>query len=57
MAKSAQHYGQEQVNAFIQKLDHPLKETVEKLRQIIFVNQQNNRGEQVKWNSPAFWYR
>ena len=35
MAKSAQHYGQEQVNAFIQKLDHPLKETVEKLRQII----------------------
>jgi hypothetical protein len=55
MTKSAQQSGEDQVNAFIQKLDHPLKDTVDKLRQII-LQTDKTIGEQVKWNSPAFWY-
>ena len=54
MAKSAQQSG-EQVNMFIQELDHPLKDTVEKLRQII-LQTDKTIGEQIKWNSPAFCY-
>lgn len=45
----------EQVTAHIRKLDPSLAETVETLRQII-LSADNEVGEQIKWNSPSFYY-
>ena len=45
----------EQVDAFIQQLDHPLKSEVEMVREIIkSVNK--DITEQIKWNAPSFSY-
>ena len=45
----------EQVDEFMQRLEHPLKAEVEMVRQIIKgVNQ--DIAEQIKWNAPSFSY-
>lgn len=46
----------EQVNAFLENLDHPLKEEVEMVRQII-KNVDEEITEQIKWNAPSFSYQ
>src|SRR5829696_6768716 len=46
----------EQVNEFIDKLEHPLKAEVQLVREIIKkVNM--DITEQIKWNAPSFSYR
>lgn len=47
--------GSEQVTDFIAKLDHPLRAIVEQLRRII-LDIDVEIAEQIKWNSPAFYY-
>ena len=43
------------VTQYIQDLEHPLKKTIEALREIILQTDESI-GEQIKWNSPAFFY-
>jgi uncharacterized protein YdhG (YjbR/CyaY superfamily) len=46
----------EQVNEFMDKLDHPFKAEVQMIREIIKkVNK--NITEQIKWNAPSFSYK
>lgn len=45
----------EQVSAYIQKLDKDFAATVEYLRQLI-LSADKQIGEQIKWNSPSFYY-
>jgi uncharacterized protein YdhG (YjbR/CyaY superfamily) len=47
--------GMEQVNEFMDKLEHPLKAEVNMLRQIIR-NVNKDITEQIKWNAPSFSY-
>lgn len=54
-AKPAMH-GTEQVNDFMDQLDHPFKAEVEMIREIIkTVNK--DVVEQIKWNAPSFSYK
>lgn len=54
-AKSVMH-GTEQVNDFMDQLDHPFKAEVEMIREIIkTVNK--DVVEQIKWNAPSFSYK
>ena len=53
MAKQKQT-GTEQVNEYMQQLEHPLKAEVEALRSII-LNATSKLAERVKWNSPSFY--
>lgn len=46
---------QEQVTAYIQKLEQPLAETITFLRQII-LEIDGEIAEHIKWNSPSFYY-
>ncbi|WEK18127.1 MAG: DUF1801 domain-containing protein [Candidatus Pedobacter colombiensis] len=43
------------VSEYLQNLDHPLKNLVEELRQLILATHKEI-GEQIKWNSPSFYY-
>ncbi|WP_413668601.1 DUF1801 domain-containing protein [Mucilaginibacter sp. Mucisp86] len=43
------------VDAYMQKLDHPLKEVLEALRKII-LTVDDEIGEHIKWNAPSFLY-
>lgn len=45
-----------QVDAFVQKADHPLKAEVEALRKIIR-SASSEITEQIKWNAPSYSYR
>ena len=45
----------EKVDAFMQTLDHPLKEIVIYLRQFI-MSIDKNIGEGIYWNAPTFYY-
>lgn len=45
----------ELVTALVEKLDAENKSTVEFLRQLI-LNTDNEISEQVKWNSPSFYF-
>jgi hypothetical protein len=45
----------DKVDAYMQKLKHPLKEVVEALRQII-LSTDSEIGEEIKWNAPTFFY-
>lgn len=45
----------EQVTAYIQKLDKKLAGAVEYARQLI-LSTDREIGEQIKWNSPSFYY-
>lgn len=54
-AKPAMH-GTEQVNDFMDQLDHPFKAEVEMIREMIkTVNK--DVVEQIKWNAPSFSYK
>jgi hypothetical protein len=44
-----------EVSEFITKLDHPLKDVIEKIRQLILAADPEI-AEHIKWNSPAFYY-
>jgi len=46
----------EQVDEFIDKLDHPFKAEVEMVREII-KNVNKDITEQIKWNAPSFSYK
>ncbi|WP_114938347.1 DUF1801 domain-containing protein [Mucilaginibacter endophyticus] len=53
--KSAVLADSEGVDAYMQKLDHPLKDVLEVLRKII-LSVDGELGEHVKWNAPSFLY-
>jgi len=55
MAKAKKEPVIASVAEYLQKLDHPLADAVEALRQII-LRTDKEIGEQVKWNSPSFYY-
>ena len=46
----------EQVNAFMDKLDHPLKAEIQMMREII-KNVSKDITEQIKWKAPTFSYQ
>lgn len=46
----------EQVDEFMEKLDHPFKAEVQLIRQII-KNLNQDIIEQIKWNAPSFSYK
>jgi len=45
----------DKVDAFMQKLKHPLKEVVASLRQTTLATD-SEIGEEIKWNAPTFFY-
>jgi uncharacterized protein YdhG (YjbR/CyaY superfamily) len=48
--------GTEQVDEFMEKLDHPFKAEVQMMREMIkSVNE--DITEQIKWNAPSFSYK
>lgn len=55
MAKKIKLTGKEEVDQFISNLDHPYKNEVLRLRDII-INASNKLAERVKWNAPSFYY-
>lgn len=55
MAKSTKKTTAGSVAEYIQQLDSPLAQTVEAVRQV-FLKTDKEVGEQIKWNSPSFWY-
>lgn len=56
MAKSKDIHDPESVTAFIQQLEPAFGAMIETLRQLI-LSTDVEIGEQIKWNSPAFFYR
>jgi hypothetical protein len=46
----------EEVDRFMKNLEHPLKEEIEVLRDII-LNSDERITEHIKWNAPSFGYR
>ncbi|HSL45550.1 MAG TPA: DUF1801 domain-containing protein [Anaerolineales bacterium] len=56
MKKANSVTGTEQVNAFLDTLDHPFKAEVEMIREII-KNVNEDIAEQIKWNAPSFSYK
>ncbi|MHC1774174.1 MAG: DUF1801 domain-containing protein [Lentimicrobium sp.] len=55
MPKSSHLSTGELVAEYYFNIDHPMKEVVEALRKIILSADQEI-AEQIKWNSPAFYY-
>ncbi len=45
----------EQVSAYIDKLEQPIQEIVETLRQLI-LSTDPEIAEEIKWNAPSFYY-
>ncbi|MFC5405823.1 DUF1801 domain-containing protein [Cohnella soli] len=45
--------GSEQVKAFLQELEHPMKQEVEEVRNII-IQSNSQLTEHIKWNAPSF---
>ena len=45
----------EKVDAYLEKLNHPLKDVVVALRRII-LGTDKEIGEEIKWNAPTFFY-
>lgn len=45
----------DQVDHYMEKLEHPFKQEVERLRSIM-LNANPKLQERVKWNSPSFFY-
>lgn len=54
--KSKKMTGPEQVAEFMNNLEHPLKEEIEKVRNII-LGTDAKITEHIKWNSPSFLYK
>lgn len=55
MAKKEKLSDKEQVTAHIKKLDPKIGKTIEVIRKII-LSTDKEIGEQIKWNSPSFYY-
>ena len=55
MAKKPQSTNLDNVSAYIEMLDEPIKEIVEALRQII-LSTDPYITEEIKWNAPSFYY-
>jgi hypothetical protein len=55
MAKSLPKSNTEQVTEYIQKLESPVAEIVESIRQIV-LGTNPDIGEEIKWNAPSFLY-
>ncbi|HMR89894.1 MAG TPA: DUF1801 domain-containing protein [Saprospiraceae bacterium] len=55
MAKTSKPNMEEQVTTFYHTNDHPLKDVVASLRKVI-LDGSTEIGEQIKWNSPAFYF-
>lgn len=45
----------DKVDTYLSKLDYPLKDVVQALRELI-LNTDAEIGEEVKWNAPTFFY-
>jgi hypothetical protein len=43
------------VDAFMQKLGHPMKDVLQALREVILLTD-SQIGEHIKWNAPSFLY-
>jgi hypothetical protein len=52
-AKPDRKTGPEQVAAFLENLEHPLKPEIEEVRKII-LNTNSRLTEHIKWNAPSF---
>jgi uncharacterized protein YdhG (YjbR/CyaY superfamily) len=48
--------GTEQVDEFMEKLDHPFKSEVQMMREMI-KSVDEDITEQIKWNAPSFSYK
>lgn len=48
-------YNTPEVDAYIDKLDHPLKEVLQQIRKVILASHVQI-GEHIKWNAPSFAY-
>lgn len=46
----------EKVNQFLKKLEHPLKEEIRLVREVI-LGSDFKLQERVKWNAPSFYYK
>ena len=46
----------EKVNAYMAKLDHPLKAKIEVFRRVI-LDSDERITERVKWNAPSFYFK
>nr|WP_294950340.1 DUF1801 domain-containing protein [uncultured Mucilaginibacter sp.] len=44
-----------EVDAFMQKLSHPMKDVLQALRELILLTD-SQIGEHIKWNAPSFLY-
>jgi len=55
MAKATKLTDQEQVTQHIKKLSPAIRNTIEKIRQIV-LNTDEEIGERIKWNNPSFYY-
>jgi hypothetical protein len=55
MAKAIKLTEQEQVTQHIKKLPASIRNTIEKIRQII-LSTDKEIGERIKWNNPSFYY-
>ena len=56
MGKATNLSANEMVTEYIQKLGDPYSEIIETIRQII-LSVDKEIGEQIKWNSPSFFYK
>jgi hypothetical protein len=56
MPKNKHEHNPKQVNAYMDKLDHPLKAEAQAIREMI-LNINPNITEQIKWNAPSFSYK
>jgi len=45
----------EEVDAYMEKLKHPLADLAEEIRRTILAAD-SSIGEEIKWNAPAFFY-
>jgi len=55
MGSKAHKQKVDQVDHYMEKLEHPFKQEVERLRSIM-LNANPKLQERVKWNSPSFFY-
>jgi len=56
LKKTSKFSDHEQVNEFMNKLDHPLKKSLAAVREIVL---SANKGitEHIKWNAPSFCFK
>ena len=55
MTKTIKPSPEKQVIEYFKKLEHPLANVVQALRKTV-LSADNEIGEQIKWNSPSFYY-